>query len=262
MRLYFFTCSITCLDILEFSKLRTCIETKKIVRQVRNKVRTLYVVYRGPLGSKLVPSWLRACERTQEEDFHHWLQDTHCPPSEPGVNTAGYPRSAKHIHPTMYSVVAGLITYTAQCADVALCAKFVIEFAKSWPSPNQVGVAGTTRPREENVALWQLFAANMQTVWGWSWETQTYFCVVTSAVFSRASERPLRLIQSFYEFVEILKLTQTSSFAWSTCCTFETADRTTDCSHRGRQSAWAPLFLLPCSPQAGSTHSASSGLAT
>lgn len=44
--------------------------------------------------------------------------------------------------------------------------------------------------------------------------------------------------------------------------TCETAGCTTDCSHRGRRSGWAPLLLSACSPQAGSRRSASSGPST
>lgn len=52
----------------------------------------------------------------------------------------------------------------------------------------------------------------------------------------------------------------TACCLWDVTC--ETADCTTDCSHRGRQSDSAPLPRSPCSPVAGSTHSASSGPAT
>lgn len=51
----------------------------------------------------------------------------------------------------------------------------------------------------------------------------------------------------------------------TSCCrgvTCESAGCTTDCSHRDRRSNSAALLRPPCSPLAGSTHSASNGPAT
>lgn len=53
------------------------------------------------------------------------------------------------------------VTYAAQCPDVALCTPSVVEFTETWPSPNQVSLAGTTRPRGKSLSLSVLLAEDI-----------------------------------------------------------------------------------------------------